>query len=207
MAVKLILSDPSEQVVEAWKAQFVKWPEVEVRSEDILQTQADAFLLPGSSFGFLDRGLELRVVETYGWEVQDQLRATIRGEFEGELLVGQALVLRVPSMPRPLVYAPLWRTPRSLDGTVHVFLALRGAFLAIKRDAARPAIETLAVPAVGVAPPASLDPRISARQIRHAYEMAAGHRGLGDKNLSQITRREHKLQSIPGAGKEEDDGA
>ena len=103
MAFKLILSDPGAQVVEAWKAQFVKWPEVEVRSEDILQTPADAFLLPGNSFGFLDRGLELRIVETYGWEVQDQLRAMIRGEFEGELLVGQALVLRVPSMPRPLV--------------------------------------------------------------------------------------------------------
>ena len=99
-----------------------------------------------------------------------------------------------------------------MDGTVNVFLALRGAFLAIKADAVKagaagPAIQTIAVPAVGVAPPASLDPRISARQIRYAYEMAAGHRGLGDKNLSQIARREHKLQAIPGAGKEEDDGA
>ena len=204
MNLKLTLSDADTKIVDAWKSQFGRLPEVEIRTEDLLQVPADAFLLPGNSFGFLDSGLELRIVETFGWEVQDEIRKKIRTEFDGELLVGQAVILRLPSLPRALVYAPIWRTPRPLAHTVNVFLAMRGAFIAIKKDAT---LQSLVVPGMGATGPHGIDPRISARQIRYAYEMANGQRGLGDKNLSQLHRREKKLQAIPGAEKEDADEA
>jgi len=202
---KLILSDQDSRVLDAWRSQLQRWPDVEIRSEDPLQTAADALLLPGNSFGLLDAGLEFRVLEAGGWETQDELRQIIQDRFDGELLVGQAAILRRASLPRPIVYAPIWRIPWPLANTVNVFLAVRGALLALKKDAATPPLVSLVVPAMGVAAPGGLDPRISARQIRYAYEIAAGLRGPGDKNLGQISKRQKKLQSVPLEIKEERD--
>jgi hypothetical protein len=202
MTVRLILADPDEAVRAAWKSQFDRWPEVEVRAEDILETRSDAILLPGNSFGFLSSGLELRVLERHGWDLEVDLRGRIRRDHAGELLVGQAIVLR-PAGGRAIVYAPVWRTPRKLAATVNVYLAVRGALLALGSGEAapgcptiQPPIESLAIPPLGI--DAGLDPRVSARQIRYAHEVVNGLRGAGDKNLSQATRRERKLQSIPG---------
>ena len=199
LQMKFILCDERPEVLDAWNSQFLRRPEVEIRRGDILNTPADAFLLPGNSFGFLDSGLELRVVETFGWGIQDELRGRIRDEFDGELLVGQAIVFRSSSLLRGMVYTPIWRTPRRLSSTVNVFLGVRGALLALKRDQG---LGTFAMPGLGVGP-GGLDPLISARQIRYAYEMMTGLRGLGDKNLSQLARREKKLQIFPATGKED----
>jgi O-acetyl-ADP-ribose deacetylase (regulator of RNase III) len=198
MTVRLILTDVDQGIQAAWKSQFERWPAVEVRGEDVLETRSHAFLLPGNSFGFLDSGLELKVLEQQGWELEEELRGRIRREHDGEILVGQAIVLRPAGRDRAIVYAPVWRTPRKLNATVNVYLAVRAAFLALRNA---PAIESLAVPSLGV--DAGLDPRVSARQIRYAYEIANGLRGAGDKNLTQILRRERKLQSIPGEGEQQ----
>jgi O-acetyl-ADP-ribose deacetylase (regulator of RNase III) len=199
----MLLCDQEPDILAAWREQFARWPEVEIVEGDPLRAGAEALLLPGNSFGFLDGGLELRAVETFGWGLQDELRRRVRTEFDGEILVGQATVLRLGDLPRPVVYAPIWRTPASLVGTVNVFLAVRGALLAASKASEPAPIPRLVVPALGVAAPGELDPRTSARQIRYAYEMALGHRGLGDKNLSQLARRQRKLQSVPGAGGDE----
>jgi O-acetyl-ADP-ribose deacetylase (regulator of RNase III) len=201
---RLILSDQDPEVLAAWRTQFAKWPEVDIVERDLLEVPADAFLVPGNSFGFLDGGLELRVQETFGWSIQDELRKIIRTDLAGELLVGQAVVLRLPALPRPMIYAPVWRTPGDLSGTVNVFLALRGAFLAMEADAGSPSIGSLAAPGVAVGGPSGLHPATSARQMRYAYEIAAGLRGLGDKNLSQLTRRQRKLASVPQTAVESD---
>ena len=55
--MKLILCDKNPEVLAAWREQFEETPNVEVREEDILETQASAILLPGNSFGYLDSGL------------------------------------------------------------------------------------------------------------------------------------------------------
>lgn len=194
---RLVLCDPDPAVLEAWKAQFLKRPEVEIHSSHPLEVPADALLLPGNSFGFLDSGLELEAIERFGWDIQDELRDRIRESHDGELLVGQALVVHRPNLPWALIYAPIWRTPAPLGETVHVFLAVRGAYLALRRDDSLAPDARLAVPGMGVGDPGLLDPAVSARQIRYAYEMASGQRGPGAKNLSQCTRRQRKLQTLP----------
>ena len=128
---KLVLCDLDPQILDIWRQLFLKRPEVEIRELDPLQTTADAFLLPGNSFGFLDSGLDLRVLETAGFGLQDDLRKIIREEFAGELLVGQAIALRSSNLPWLLIYAPIWRTPSALADTVNVFLATRGAYMAL----------------------------------------------------------------------------
>jgi O-acetyl-ADP-ribose deacetylase (regulator of RNase III) len=201
-APKLILADTNPEVLEAWTLQFAHHPDVEIRAEDPLGVAGDAIFLPGNSFGFLDSGLELRVLETLGFEVQDDLRDRIRRDFQGELLLGQAVWIRRESIPRTIVYAPIWRSPERIAETINVFLAARGVFLALGASDA-PACTTLVVPELGTGPVGAVDPRVSARQLRYAWEMARGERGTADKNLTQATRRARKLRSVPVALKEE----
>jgi O-acetyl-ADP-ribose deacetylase (regulator of RNase III) len=203
VSVKLVLSDPAAEAVAAWKAQFLNRPEVEIHERSIFEAPAEAILLPGNSFGFLESGLGLETLERYGWGVEEALRQRIRGDFDGELLVGQAVVLRLDAVPRAMVYTPIFRTPRRLEGTVNVYLAVRGALLAWRRQAGAAAI---AIPALGL-DPGGLHPLISARQIRYAYEVVCGLRGPGDKNLTQQMRREKKLAQVPGEGREDGDEA
>jgi len=200
---RLVFVDSDPAVLDAWRYQFARWPDVEVREGRLLDTDASAMLLPGNSFGFLDSGLELELVEAMGPEIEEEIRSRIRKEHHGELLVGQALVIQPSSRTgRALIYAPLWRTPRRLQGTIHPYLCLRGALLELIRHGA--GLHSLAVPALTGFERGDLDPRIMARQSRYAFEIVTGRRGPGDKNLSQITRRERKLQSVPGS--DEDKG-
>ncbi len=201
---RLVLCDERPEVLEAWRLQFAEVPGTEIVEGDPLAAAADALLLPGNSFGFLDVGLELEVFETYGIAVQDALRKKIREDFFGELLVGQAIALGPPDAPRALVYAPVWRVPCPLEGTANVYLAVRGALLALRGGTPGGTPKRLVVPAIGVGPPGGLHPGISARQTRYAYEVVCGLRGFGDKNLSQAARRHKKLLSVPGSLRRED---
>jgi len=199
---RLILVDRDPAVLDAWRYQFARWPEVEVREGRLLDTDASALLVPGNSFGFLDTGLELEIVESMGLEIEEEIRSRIRKEHHGELLVGQALVIRSSrGSGRALVYAPLWRTPRRLQGAIHTYLCLRGGLIELMRHGA--GLHSLAVPALTGFERGDLDPRIMARQARYAFEIVTGRRGPGDKNLSQLTRRERKLQSVPGSAEDQ----
>jgi len=231
MRAEVVFIDRNAAVVDAWKYQFedIESPPAIV-SGDIFQVDVDAILVPGNAFGFLDRGLELQACERYGFELQDGLRDAIRARFRGELLVGQALVLPEvpPDRPRAIVYSAQYRTPAATDGSLVAYLTARGAFLALEaleaeRGEAAPALR-VAVPGIGTGPglgtgsggnpsapggaSARLDPRVSARQLRYAWEIFTGRRGYGDKNLTQLTRREAKLRRLPRplASDDDDDG-
>ena len=93
MDIKITLCDKSQQVVEAWRSRFEKNPEVEIVQGDIFDLETDAVAIPGNSFGYLDRGIELQAGELFGFELQDLLREKIRSEYNGELLVGQGFVV------------------------------------------------------------------------------------------------------------------
>jgi O-acetyl-ADP-ribose deacetylase (regulator of RNase III) len=200
MSIKVILCDRQAEVVEAWKHQFDEAPEVDIRQGDILEVAAEVLVLPGNSFGFLDRHLALEICERFGFELQDRLRETIRERFHGELLVGQAIFTPLPGPFRELLYAPIARTPQSIDGTLNSFLAARGAFLALRAREAQPGAGpppgSIVFPGLGTGS-GGLHPLVSARQLRYAYEMFAGVRGPGDKNLTSLRRREMKLKSLP----------
>jgi hypothetical protein len=88
-----------------------------------------------------------------------------------------------------------------VGGTVNAYLALRAALLAIRRlrsAAGAPNIASLAVPGLCTGA-GGMNPHVSARQLRYAFEVSTGKRGFGDKNLSQLTRREAKMKALPGS--------
>ncbi len=199
MAIQLVLCDLREEVVNGWKEQFHAHPEVDIRRGDILETDVDALVIPGNAFGFLDHGLQLSVCERLGWSIQDRLRDIATRRPHGELLVGEACIVPVPADVEPrfkyLVYTCLYRTPKNVAASVNAFLASRGVFLALGETGAGE-IGSIAFPGIGTGS-CGYEPRISARQIRYAYELYTGDRHLTDKNLTQLTRRERKLRSLP----------
>jgi O-acetyl-ADP-ribose deacetylase (regulator of RNase III) len=217
--VRLVLCDREPEVLACWRSQFCeKHPEVEVRAGSILEAGTAAVVCPGNAFGFMDGGLGLHLSEALGWHLQDELRAAVHRRFDGELLVGQALVIRTGAAgaagaagtagaaPQWLVYAPTARTPSSVEGTLNAYLAMRGALLAVRDhnlEAVEAPIASLAVPGLCTGA-GGMHRLISARQMRYAYELVAGLRGAGSKNLSGLARREAKLRSLPASAAEED---
>ncbi len=202
--VKLAVCGNSEATIEALKLQFAVHPEVSVQGSDILRSECSAFVCPGNSFGYMDRGLSLRVLESLGWELQDRLRSIIRESYDGELLVGQAILIETASNPPWMIYAPVQRTSVGGGESLCAYFVVRGALLAVRnhnREHPDDLIESIAIPVLGVEE-FGLHPATSARQIRYAYEQVAGMRGLGDKNLSNLSRREKKLLSIPRINQE-----
>lgn len=190
--VKLLLCDPAEDVRSAWTAQFAeKHPEVQICADDLLASGADAIVCPGNAFGFMDGGLALRVLEELGWELQDRLRAEIDNSHEGELLVGQAVLLDTGKSPRWIVYVPIARTSL-VDDSLTAYLAARAVFRLLRQNS----ISEIAFPGLATGDRGLASP-ISARQLRYAYEEAAGLRKVKATNLSRLQRREKKLRSLP----------
>jgi len=201
MEMQVTLCDKKDSVVAAWERRFEKSPEVRIVTDDIFSCGSDAVVLPGNSYGFLTRGLELQASQLFGFELQDLIRKKIREDYNGELLVGQGLVIPCKELGNGetpcthLIYVSACRTPRIVDGTLNAYLAARGAFLALAEPEAE-GIKSVALPGIGTGE-SGMPEEICARQMRYAYSLFSGRRGYGDKNLTRLTRRENKLRRMP----------
>ncbi len=201
--MKLVLCENEPAILEAWRSQFQRHPGVLVVDRTVLEAPAEAIVNPGNSFGFMDGGLALKISEHFGIALEDAVRAAIRDRFGGEMLVGQAEVFPTGGKPPFLVHMPVHRTPQSIQDTVNLYLAARGAFAAVRRfnEGGSAGIDTIAFPGLGGGA-GKVHPLIAARQLRYAYEEAMGLRKLPDQNLSRLARRERKLKEMPKEGQE-----
>jgi O-acetyl-ADP-ribose deacetylase (regulator of RNase III) len=197
--VDVVLCDTRPEVLEAWQLTFARRPEVKIVEGDILSCGCEAVVCPGNSFGFMDSGLSLRALERFGFVLQDHVRTLIRERFDHELLVGQAALVDTEKAPRWLVYAPVTRTGFSSDGTLNAYHATRGALLAIRdynRANPQAPIANVVLPGL-CAETGGTHPAVSGRQMRYAYELAAGLKSGGAKHLTKLARREARLKALP----------
>jgi O-acetyl-ADP-ribose deacetylase (regulator of RNase III) len=104
---------------------------------------------PANSFGFIDGGIDLAYSLRFGWSVQERLRQRLRPEHDGELPVGQAIIVPTDHADIPFVIsAPTMRIPMDVSTTVNAYLAFRAAIRAARehnRTATRP-IDTILCP-------------------------------------------------------------
>jgi len=95
------LRDIDADVVRAWEKYFVGIANVRVSQGDIFEVPADAIVSPANSFGYMDGGIDLVYLHRFGWELQARLQAHLRNEHDGELPVGQAIIMEtLPSLTR-----------------------------------------------------------------------------------------------------------
>lgn len=175
MRIQLCTLD--EAMAEAWQVAFAGTP-VSVRVGDILAEPVDAVVSAANSFGIMDGGLDLHYARHFGENLERSLRERLAAEHDGELPVGQALIVPTGDAAIPwMVSAPTMRVPARIDRTVHVYLAFRAALRAVREHARGDApIGSLASPALGAGVGAMPFDRV-ARQMRAAYEVCiAGHK-------------------------------
>lgn len=184
--MKIKLVDTNKEIITAWRTTFDGQPGISVVKGEITKIQCDALASPANSFGFMDGGIDFEISEKFGWDLQKKLQQTIRMLPEGELLVGQAIVLETGDKHIPyLISAPTMRIPMdyNIGTSVNAYLAMKAILLKARNH---PAINTIAIPGLCTGT-GKMDPMVAARQMREAYnEVILGHkRSFADFEAAQ----------------------
>ncbi len=170
--LKTILCGRDEKLVEFWRREFSDYPEVETTLGNILEQNVDAIVSPANSFGFMTGGLDLVYGDFFGHDLMGRLQEIIRKKYNGELLVGQAEIIKTGHSKIPfLISAPTMRVPTRLEqGSMNTYLATRAAFLAIQQfNTEKLHIKSVAVPGMGTGIGKFPFP-LAAKQMCAAYE-------------------------------------
>ena len=167
--MKIKLTAIESKLIEAWQSFFGHQENVTLIEGDITQTDCDAIVSPANSFGFMDGGLDYALSERFGWDLEKKLQQQIRDLPEGELLVGQAIVMETGDAKVPfLISAPTMRIPTNfnIDTSVNAYLAMKAILIKAKTN---DRIQSVAIPGLctGVG---RMQPIIAARQMFQAYK-------------------------------------
>lgn len=108
----------------------------------------DAVITPGNSYGHMSGGFDGALVQVFGTTLWGCVSQYIGYKYHGELPVGQAFAMDVPSQATiQVVYAPTMRVPKAIPLPTDVpYLAMRAALLAIHTD---PFVNTVLVTGMG----------------------------------------------------------
>jgi len=167
--MKIILTGLAPKLLDAWTGFFSNEENVSIVENDITKIECDAIVSPANSFGFMDGGLDYALSERFGWDLEKKLQKIIKDLPEGELLVGQALLLETGDKIVPfLISAPTMRIPTNfnIDTSVNAYLAMKAILIKAKSDNR---ISSVAIPGLctGVG---RMQPIIAARQMFQAYK-------------------------------------
>ena len=161
------------ELYDAWNNVFAECPDVTVSQGDILTFKADAIVSPANSFGYMDGGLDLKYSEFFGWELEQRLRDLLVEKYDGELPVGQAVLVETGHADiKYLISAPTMRVPMNGAETVNAYLAFRAiiqAVRAFKQDGRAP-IATILCPGLATGE-GRMPPERCAFQMYEAYRI------------------------------------
>jgi O-acetyl-ADP-ribose deacetylase (regulator of RNase III) len=178
--VKFILRDIDTDIVKAWNKYFQGVENVEISVGHILDLKADAIVSPANSFGYMDGGIDLVYSHHWGWQLEERLVALLKAEYDGELPVGQAVIIETGGEDiKYLISAPTMRIPMYVAGTVNAYLAFRAVIREVKRFNIEHEnkILSLLCPGLGTAT-GRISPEVCAKQMREAYDICV----LGREN-------------------------
>ncbi|WP_372367556.1 macro domain-containing protein [Candidatus Uabimicrobium sp. HlEnr_7] len=130
---KIILKAINSDLIVAWENFFSEFKDVKISYGNILADTADAIVSPANSFGYMDGGLDLQYSQHFGWDLEKKLRLVLEDQYDGELAVGQAVVINTDRDDIPyLISAPTMRVPMDVSQTVNAYLAFRAILIAIR---------------------------------------------------------------------------
>lgn len=197
--VKFYLRDRNLGVVRAWDKHFARVPQVEASQGDIFDLTADAIVSPANSFGFMDGGIDLAYSYRFGWQLQTRLQELLRTQHDGELPVGEAVMLETGDDDyRYLISAPTMRVPRLVDDTVNAYLAFRAVLRLISehnRHAPDDKISSVLCPGLATATGA-MNPDVCARQMHAAYAICVLGQSNSPATLSQAMETHSWLTQV-----------
>ncbi|KAI8792396.1 ADP-ribose 1-phosphate phosphatase YML087W [Biomphalaria glabrata] len=190
------LRDKNKELVTEWATKFQPYQDnVKPSVGDIFlgAPAVDAIVCPSNSFGVNGGGgIENQIYRHYGLGILEQLQEVIENEFEGEILVGQAVVLsgldrttrndksdwskmNDGNLIKFLIVAPTMRISQSSRSTPNAYLAFRAVILAVRehnRKNKQNKITRVLMPGLGTSG-AKMPPQRCAKQMLEAYETFA----------------------------------
>lgn len=148
------LSYNQPELHDAWTKYLSDLDFVSIHQGDILKEPTDCVVSPANSFGYMDGGLDRLYTNYFGKVVQDSLQYQIQSYYNGELLVGNAVLVPTNNYKIPyLISAPTMRLPTRLDEkTDNPYLAMRAIILLIKQGTFRfpiDVVKTISIPGLG----------------------------------------------------------
>jgi O-acetyl-ADP-ribose deacetylase (regulator of RNase III) len=167
--LSIILCDRQPGLVSAWRSCFSGRPEVSIEQGDLLDVEADAYVSPANSFGFMDGGIDADLSARFPG-VQYRVQSAIAG-LGGLLPVGEAIIVETedPFVPY-LVSAPTMQVPQAVAHTNNAFRAMLAILRCVEEfNRSGGEIESVAIPGLctGVGAMPAQD---AALQMARAYE-------------------------------------
>ncbi|MFF5447162.1 macro domain-containing protein [Streptomyces sp. NPDC012888] len=200
-ALRVVLTDVNERVVEAWRAAFADTPGIEIRKGSILDEDVDAWVTPTNSRGRMDGGVDAVIKRYLGSGIQVRVQRAIRDRFAGPMRVGSAVC--VPSgaaVPRYLISTPtMVRSSQNVSATLNVALACAAAFQAIHRQNRKEPGSIRSVALVGLgAQTGQVPARVCANLMWTGYTLFQEHWFEEDDELrSTIVSQLHGIEDVP----------
>lgn len=148
-----------------WKKEFKNLP-VEIKTGDLFDLSADAVVSPANSFGYMDGGLDGKLRDFFGIEIERKVQHTIKTQYNGELLVGQAIVTTTDHPQyKSLITAPTMRVPADVSDSINAYLAMKAI---IQTAIAHPNINSFVCSGL-CSLSGQMRPEVVARQMAAAY--------------------------------------
>ncbi|WP_081671045.1 macro domain-containing protein [Sporocytophaga myxococcoides] len=174
--IKYFLFDKNQEMVNAWKGFFGEQSDVEIILGDFNSIKCDTIVSPANSFGFMDGGIDYAISDRLGWGLQIKLQQIIKDLPEGELLVGQALILDTEDKDIPyLISAPTMRIPTNFNiaTSINAYLAIKATLIKVK---SHHKMNRIAIPGFCTGT-GRMNKLIAAKQMFMAYkEIVSGER-------------------------------
>lgn len=165
--MKIQLIDRNIKMCNAWKMFFGNVPNIVIHHGEFFDLHTDCVVSPANSFGFMDGGLDLIISLQLGWQVQEKLQKEIIEKYNGELLVGQAILVETEYKDIPYcISAPTMRVPLMLENSPNVYLASKAIFRLLK-DETR--FDTVTISGLGTGV-GKMPYDVCARQMRIAFD-------------------------------------
>ncbi|MFJ7965460.1 ADP-ribosyltransferase domain-containing protein [Streptomyces sp. NPDC096324] len=200
-ALRVVLTDVNERVVEAWRAAFADTPGIEIRRGSILDEDVDAWVTPTNSRGRMDGGVDAVIKRYLGTGIQVRVQRAIRDRFAGPMPVGSAVC--VPSgatVPRYLISTPtMVGSSQNVSATLNVALACAAAFQAVHRQNRKQPGSIRSVALVGLgAQTGQVPARVCANLMWTGYTLFHDHWFEDDDELrSTIISQAHGIENAP----------
>ena len=164
MNINLIATDG--KLADAWGYEFNRIPNVNIIQGSIFNFPSQAIVSPANSFGIMDGGLDGKLRDYFGTQIEKKVRNKIKYEYHGELPVGCAITVETGRSEFPLlISAPTMRVPEDVSTTQNAYLAMR----AILIECIRNHIKSIAISGL-CSLSGRMDLKIVARQMRVATE-------------------------------------
>lgn len=165
--LQIILADINSRLCAAWTHEFAPYPAVNIRQGSIFDVEAAAIVSPANSFGIMDGGLDGKLRDFFGMEIERKVRTRIARDFHGELPAGMAIATETGNTQFPfLISAPTMRVPQEVSHTINAYLAMKAILTCTLED---PRIGRVAIPGL-CSLSGAMSPHLVARQMRAAYE-------------------------------------